>query len=156
MKKTVTALLGILSTILTTTNAHAACGLYEQHHGAGPAFQLEDNTSLNDFRGIMISRRSWHGHLSGWHGKDRNFNDEVSSIAVSKNCSLEIYAAINYAQAVKVLPEGIHNLQGEFDNSASSAVCRCGSEVHNSKPITDASGPGIVMESYWRPEWLPN
>jgi hypothetical protein len=129
--------------------ANAACGLYEQPNGMGPAIKLENNTANHDFRNIMISRRSWHGHLSGWHGRDRSFNDEVTSVAVDENCTLELFENVGYQGSLKSFPNGTYNLMGIFDNIPSSAVCRCGGEVQNSAPVADAQNSNVVMPALW-------
>lgn len=67
----------------------AKCILYE-HLDSGYSITLNDNESIANVRGYMMERRTWHGHLGGWRGRDRNFNDEASSARVERGCTLKM------------------------------------------------------------------
>jgi hypothetical protein len=131
------------------TTASANCGFYERENGTGVAFELASNSTQNNIGAIMISRRSWYGYFGGWQGRDRSFNDEVSSVAVSQGCSVELYKHSYFQEIIAQLPEGTHNLTPGIDNQATSAICRCGGEIRSTNPVSDASSPGIVLPGFW-------
>ena len=57
--------------------------VYEHENFGGALWAWGKQHESDDISGSMISRRSWHGHLKGWSGKDVSWNDQISSVVVA-------------------------------------------------------------------------
>lgn len=110
-----------------------ACILFE-HVGNGHAIYLNSNENISNFEGYMIERRSWNGHLFGWSGSDRSFNDTASSVKIKRGCVLEVIENKSfsgrrmtfdnpYQQNLEYAEYNLHHYN--FADTISSAICSC-------------------------------
>jgi hypothetical protein len=126
-----TFLLGsAFSTIWATTSRAEECAVFFEHpHQSGAAWELEAETELANISNAMIERRKWCGSLRGFcKGKDRSWNDSVSSIRVNPGCHLMTWAdqdftgetRLFYASGRETAYETLFN-----DDKITSFRCTC-------------------------------
>ncbi len=105
--------------------------LYDFKSFTGARWSVEDGASDPSI-GRMISRRSWHGHLHGWRGRDISWNDRISSVKVQEGCSLTIYEH-NHFKGGNLRMDGTKTAKSFFefdlDNKTSSFKCSCTGDI---------------------------
>lgn len=67
------------------------CAIYALHPGRGYPIRINSGMTEWNFHGHMIERRSWHGHIWGWSGRDRSFDKAAGSVTVKRGCTAAIY-----------------------------------------------------------------
>jgi hypothetical protein len=73
----------------TAVRAEECAVLYEHPHLGGASWVIEAETQSSNVSDAMIERRKWCGSLRGYcKGRDRSWNDSVSSIQVNPGCAL--------------------------------------------------------------------
>lgn len=124
----------------SVSEAKPCAVLYEHPHREGAAWEIEDGTDSQNISDAMIERREWCGSVRGYcKGRDRSWNDSVSSIYVSRSCSLTTWVDQDF-NGTKVIFEGIFfgTTFGTIpiDDQLTSFKCSC------SDPLTsDIGGP---------------
>lgn len=97
--------------------------LYEHANYGGAAYSIGEKQG-SDIGVIMIERRRWRGNLKGWSGRDRSWNDAISSVKVKKGCELVTYPHGGFQGKAD-------KFHGDFrqvhpNDSISSIYCSCG------------------------------
>lgn len=119
--------------------------VYEHENFGGALWAWGKQHESDDISGAMISRRSWHGHLKGWSGKDVSWNDQISSVVVSMGCKLELSDGANFSGEKMILTSkagarSIDNLSS-FNDRTTSFRCTC----NGIKDIEIVPGGGPVF-----------
>ena len=112
-----------------TPPAKQCASLHEHPNFGGAGWAINAETEAADMSGGMIERRRWRGTLRGYTGKDRSWNDAVSSIVVKPGCVLSIWTAANFGEQLHKY-EGLagaeHRIgQVSQNDQYSSFKCTC-------------------------------
>ncbi|KAB8033654.1 hypothetical protein [Fluviispira multicolorata] len=124
-------------------NDSKSCKIYEHADQKGHAVIMNNFASLNNFDNYFIQRRSWHGHLFGWRGRDISFDKQASSISIDPECTLSVWQfkdyigeEQNYFNPESSLAPFTRNLNLDaLEDKISSATCFCGLYVTPIKRI---------------------
>ena len=85
-------LAGIALAVTIIGGAEAAqCVLFSGPDRHGDRVHLTPNCEHPQLCALYISRRSWHGHLYGWKGRDVTWDRNIQSVDVPIGYALELY-----------------------------------------------------------------
>ena len=114
----------------TPTSPAKECAVFYEHpHQGGAAWGLEAETESANISNAMIERRTWCGSLRGYcKGRDRSWNDSVSSIRVNPGCHLMTWSDQDYTGDTKLFyASSLENVYGslDIDDRITSFRCTC-------------------------------
>jgi hypothetical protein len=127
--KTLCAFIGLYSIDIYANT----CTVYENSQ-SGFSIKMNNGDYISNLEHYMIERRSWHGYLNGWKGRDRNFNDEASSVVLGDNCKLIIFEHVDRggnSRSINNHASGFsyrHFDEVGMNEAASSLECNCRGE----------------------------
>lgn len=132
-------LLAALVPIIWTTALRAEeCAVFFEHpHQGGAAWGIEAETQSTNISNAMIERRGWCGSLRGYcKGRDRSWNDSISSIQVNPGCTLMTWAHQDFTgESRQYTAIDTANVYGALtiDDQISSFRCSCALPPDSSK-----------------------
>ena len=107
-----------------TIEAQASCKLFTHDHQSGDSFTMSHNQAISNLKDIKL-----HQAL----GLPEDYNDSISSVLVTRRCSLHVWTDANYKGRTSEFHSddpynGYYHVNlaaYHFDNNISSAYCYC-------------------------------